>query len=118
MSEIDPALGFMILLEVLIGALIVGEVLRRLLAKSPRYYRHLKVSAKRWIKVFKSQPRRHGVIPKDYEPFGLPASQRPYLHDYSLSLRPGRAYKPLAVTDPDQAFHRRIPLENPLELID
>jgi len=92
--------------------------IKRMLARIRKYYRTMKGPP----------PKVHGVIPDDpeqeYIDFDYPYAanqewlngqlpdKRRYLHDPSLMLRPGRAYRPLAKTDPEEAFWRAFPLED------
>jgi len=45
-----------------------------------------------WRTVKGPPPRKHGVIPYDYEIRNLSAEFRPYLKDSTLMLRPGKPY--------------------------
>ncbi len=91
----DEAAGFTAIISVFAASLIVGELLRRAIV-SPRFQRIYRISlirVRRWWRTVKGPPpKKHGVIPHDTEPFGLPAELRAYLHDYQVSLRPGRPY--------------------------
>lgn len=95
-------------------------------------YRKTLARIRRWYRTIKGPPpRKHGIIPRDTEILGLPASERSYLHDLSLSLRPARAYyryvrdfEPWqedkavsrnildASSDPDKAGYKPSPLDH------
>ena len=66
-----------------------------------RLWRRSSLHIRKWWRVMKGPPLKlHGVIPYDREkPFVNnnvwlnSKAERPYLQDYSLCLRPGRAYR-------------------------
>ena len=77
----------------LLAVALASDLIGRQLAEVYQVkYKKLLAHIRKWWRVMKGPPpRKHGVIPIDYEPHNLPIQRRYYRSDYSLMLRPGRA---------------------------